>query len=104
MGAYPKYQKRSEIGGYALQDTAVGVGHCWGTHIQATSLATKAQEEESWQTDYYLHRLIKAKCKTGNTRNENSDAGQECVEGPSHFARKSRLKQANIFFYNFHLS
>ena len=25
MGAYPKFQKRSEIGGYALQDTAVGV-------------------------------------------------------------------------------
>ena len=24
MGACPKYQKRSEIGGYALQDTAVG--------------------------------------------------------------------------------
>ena len=25
MGAYPKFQKRSEIGGYALQDTAVGI-------------------------------------------------------------------------------
>ena len=43
MGTCLKYQKRSEIGDYALQDTDVEV--LWN-HMKATSRESKAWEEE----------------------------------------------------------
>ena len=76
MGAYPKYQKRTETEGYALQDTAVGERR---NPYLGCFCGDKSMGRGSRQTNYYLHRRTAARHRTRDNRYENSYAGQECV-------------------------